>query len=239
MHRFIFILILTPVLSAHAYSFMTIGGGPNLFYTKYSMTVHDGVFTDNDIAMIGNRWQITFGGTGKKSEWYGQFRMFDSRRVHMLHVTKNEAGYQTVSMMRWQWDRALVCGYRRFISQSQTVTILLGGGVLLGAGNGHQRERQTSTIVHEDHSRETTTDYNDEYELGGLKASVFAEFGPRISLSKYLFLEALFESGSCGFSGLPFLATSSRSNDFKYLASGPEVSFNMNLRWEMGRAIDR
>lgn len=235
MYRCIFILLLTPILSAHAYSFMTVGGGPNLLYTKYNMTVRNGVSTDNDIAMIGNRWQITFGGSGEKSEWYGQFRMFDSRRVHTSHVTKNETGYQTVSMMRWQWDRALACGYRRYISQSQTVTILLGGGVLLGSGHGHQRERQTTTIVHEDRSRETTTDYNYEYELGGLKAGVFAEFGPRISLSKYLFLEALLESGSSGFGGLPFAATSAGLDNYKYLSGGPEVSFNLNLRWEMGR----
>lgn len=240
MHRYIFALIFFPALSAHAYSFVTVGGGPNLLHTNYSMTVHDANFTENDIAMIGNQWQITFGGSGQKSEWYGQFRVFDSRREHISNVTQNEQGYQTVSMMRWQWDRALVCGYRRFLSQSQSVTMLLGGGILLSSGYGHQRERQTTTTVHENHSRETTTDYNYEYELDGLKAGVFAEFGPRIKLSKYLSVEAMFESGYSEFGFLPSLFPSSAdSNDSKDLNGGPEVSFNLNLRWDMERAIGR
>ena len=235
MHRCIFILLLVPILSAQASSFVTIGGGPNEFFTKYSMTVHEGVSTDNDIVMVGNRWQITFGGRSEKSELYGQFRLFDSRRERLSHVTQDEQGYQTVSMMRWQWDRALVCGYRRYLSQSQTVTILLGGGVLLGSGHGHQRERQTTTLVHEDHSRETTTDYNYEYELGGVKAGIFTDFGSRIKLANYLFIEALFELGRSSMGGFPFFVSSSRTNDFKYLSGGQEASFTVSLHWDMGQ----
>lgn len=238
MHRFIFILLLVPIFSAQATSFVTIGGGPSELYTKYSMQVHDHTFAENDIAMIGYRWQITFGGCGEVSELYGQFRMFDSHRRYLSHVTQNEQGYQTVSMMRWQWDRALVGGYRRYVSRSRTVTTLLGGGVLLGAGHGHQREKQTTTLVHEDHSRTTTIDYTYEVELGGLKAGLFADIGSRIKLTNYLFLEALFELGTIAMGGLPFFASSSQDN-YSSLSGGAEASFNLNLRWDMGKAIDR
>jgi len=219
-----------------AESFMTIGLAPNEVHTKYSMRVHDGTFPENDLTLLGYRWQITFGGSTERWEMYGQFRGGDTRWAQSSHVTQNEQGYQTVSMKRWQWDRALAGGYHYFVATSPGATVLLGGGVLLGTAHGHQQEKQTTTLVHEDHSREVTTDYIYEYELGGLKAGLFTDFGSRIRLTNYLFLEALLELSTNAFTGVPVPSSNGRDNH-RDLDNATEASFNINLRWDMERAV--
>ena len=221
-----------------AESFMSVGIGPNEVHTKYSMRVHDGTFPENDLTLLGYRWHITFGGSTEHWEMYGQIRACDTRWAQSSHVTQNAQGYQTVSMKRWQWDRALAGGYHYFVSKSRGATVLLGGGVLLGTAHGHQQEKQTTTLVHEDHSREVTTDYIYGYELGGLKAGLFTDFGSRIRLTNYLFLEALLELSTSGYLGPIFPSTTSKDN-YRDLDNATEASFNISLRWDMERAIVR
>ncbi len=243
MRIFIFALLVTvhSQLSL-AYSFLSIGAGPAEQRTSYWQfaSVVQNPRPQNDITMIGQRWQLTIGGSGKKCEWYGQFRMYDSQWGKASFVTQTEDGYQTLTIKRWQWDRAFVCGYRRYISQSRTVTTLLGGGALLGVGRGHQSEHQTTTVIHEDRSRETTDNYFYNYRLKGLKAGLFADIGSRFRISNYLFLEALFELGASAM-GIPrvFFATSTRDDDVQSLGSVIEPSFMLNLRWDFGRALER
>lgn len=217
---------------------MTIGIGPNEMHTNYSMRVQDGTFPENNVTLLGYRWQISFGGCTESWEMYGQFRAGDTRWAQSSHVTQNEQGYQTVSMKRWQWDRALAGGYRYFVAKSPGATVLLGGGVLLGTAHGHQQEKQTTTLVSEDHSREVRTDYIYEYELGGFKAGFFTDFGSRIRLTNYLFLEALLELGTSGFIGSIFPSTT-QEDKYRTLDTATETSFNINLRWDMERALGR